>query len=465
MRNTFKYTALYLMRDRNILLWALAFPIILSTLFFLMFGGIDSAPFTHDQEIVVVEDAAWQADEATVVREVVSAASEPGSAPDGEGAFLAPTYVPDEAAAKQALGDTGAIAYIKVDAEGAAEFFMKRDPSDTSITTRQTIVKTVIDGAQRTESAISDAVEQRVREDLTNAAVNVGVGAEGAATVGSAGALVSAFEGSASDVAESVSRETFAEVPAGLAAFAAPDAAPAAAAISALVERALDAADADFTKQVSLTANAPAENTRYYYALLGMAALFAAYIGVIAMNRLGANTSDVGARRTLGSTSRGRATVATFAASWVLSFMCLLVAYAYIRCVLGVDFGGRDAFCVLALAAAALMATSLGVCVGAIPGIPEAGKNGIITGIACFSSLFAGLYGQACMYLADDIAAAAPWTQTVNPARVISQAFYSLYYYDSYEPFAQTLGALAVMTAVFLAGAALLARRQQHEHL
>lgn len=88
------------------------------------------------------------------------------------------------------------------------------------------------------------------------------------------------------------------------------------------------------------------------------------------------------------------------AASFVTVFFCLLLAFAYMRFVLGVEFGGRDGLAMLALAACALMSTALGAAIGAIPKISIPGKTGIATGITCFCALFAGLYGEPSMQLA-----------------------------------------------------------------
>ena len=83
------------------------------------------------------------------------------------------------------------------------------------------------------------------------------------------------------------------------------------------------------------------------------------------------------------------------------------------------------------LAAAALLATALGTLIGALPKMSLPAKSGILTGATCFLSLFAGLYGEPCMQLADSIARAFPITATLNPAKLTTDLFYSLYYYDA----------------------------------
>ena len=61
----------------------------------------------------------------------------------------------------------------------------------------------------------------------------------------------------------------------------------------------------------------------------------------------------------------------------------------------------------------------------------EGVKGGLLRAIVCFASLFAGLYGSPVMKLADAMNATVPALQFVNPAVQISQAFYSIMYYDT----------------------------------
>lgn len=219
------------------------------------------------------------------------------------------------------------------------------------------------------------------------------------------------------------------------------------------------------TEKIDVTENAPKESVRYYFALLGMACMFGAQAGLIAVTSLLPSTSALGARRALGGTSHLRSLSACIAASWVVSFACMLVAFAFIVVVAGVDFGGRDLPCLGVLAASSLMATALGALLGSLPKIPLGSKAGILTGLTCFATLFAGLYGQPTMELADSVAAACPASQLVNPAVQISQALFSLMYYDTMQPCLEHIGVILVMTAVFFAIAARFLRRQRYASL
>ncbi len=69
------------------------------------------------------------------------------------------------------------------------------------------------------------------------------------------------------------------------------------------------------------------------------------------------------------------------------------------------------------------------------------------------------------MELSDALAQAWPPEAWLNPARLIADLFYSLYYYDSLNPFGLRLLVCAAMAVVFFAVSAVFLRRQRHEHL
>ena len=219
-------------------------------------------------------------------------------------------------------------------------------------------------------------------------------------------------------------------------------------------------------ERVRLTHGTPDETVRYYYALLGMAALMAAEAGVLAVVRLQPAESDLAARVCASGTSRVAQLTGALLGSWFVSMLALSLAFAYMRVVAGVDFSGRDVLCIAGLAASSLLSTAIGALIGVLPlrGGAKA-KTGMVTAFSCFMSLFAGLYGEGAMQLSDDLARAFPASAWINPARLITDQFYALYYYDSLEPFALRAAACVGAAAVMLGIACAATLRSSHEHL
>lgn len=219
-------------------------------------------------------------------------------------------------------------------------------------------------------------------------------------------------------------------------------------------------------EQTQITHARPEEIVRYYYALLGMGALMASQAGMLAVAQAQPGVSALGARRAVSGTSRLRQLAGCVLGAWAVSTVALTLAFAFLRLVVGVDFGGREGLALVSVAVCALLATALGACVGALPlsaGISA--RSGILTALTCVLSLFAGLYGTAAMELADNLAHTLPWTSWVNPAKLVCDTFYALYYYTSLAPFAARLAACVAGALALLAVAGAIFRRQSYEHL
>lgn len=403
MWNTFKYTVLALIRMPGVLVWSLGFPLILSTVFMMMFAPLDEMSNQLDPipiALVQPEDSV----ESQAFDAFLQAMSEDE---DGQDALFAVTTVADSAQAMQLVEDTAddenpCIGYVEL-VEGEPEVHVV--------------------GAASTGGT-----------ELINSSVLV--------------MAMDSYVANRAMLTELVTQDPMVfATPAG----------------TRVMDSLLEPLQA--TVQVTVTPNQPKESVRFYFALLGMAALFGGTLGLVALQRMKPNTSALGARRSVGATSHGRTVAATILGSWVITFACLFITYLYIRYVANVDFGNHDFECLLVAACAALTATALGSAISAIPHLPESGKSGVLTAVVCFTSLFAGLYGQPTMELADMIARNFPLAELVNPAAQIAQAFYSVMYYDTPLPLMEHLCILLVMALVLFALSAHSLKRRRYASL
>lgn len=409
MKALFIHTIRMLVRQRDVLVWAIAFPLVLATLFHVMFANFDEYYRADPVSCAVVADENYHATRATFFREMLAQMSA-----EGDDQLLAVHEVANVDEARDLVLSGEAAAAITVDGEGQPSMTVSPLASDTL---DQSIVQAVLDQYRQLYAEMKQ----------------VFLAQAGAADL----------QGPPTDA----QLEAFAQTPG--------------------VERAAEAfmTGAVNTQQVDVLRVASSGTVRYYYALMGFAALMSITVAIHSVSAVRANTSAVGARRQVSGTSVTRQLAVSMAASFAVVFACLLLAFVYMRLVLGVEFGGRDGLAVVAIAACALMSVGFGAVLGALPGMPVAGKVGLATGITCLCALFAGLYGEPAMQLADQISQTAPWAALVNPAAQAANAFYDLTYYDSLAPFFGTVGVLVAMAAAFFAVAALLMRGHSYERL
>ena len=232
----------------------------------------------------------------------------------------------------------------------------------------------------------------------------------------------------------------------------------------AAVKRALGLEAA--VRRVSLTRSTPDETVRFYYSLLGMAALFASQIAMTAAVDAAGNLSALGARRCVSGQSRAVTLVGILLGAWAVSLAFLTVVIGYVRFVAGIDFQGREALVFAGVAAASFLSIAIGTLAGVLP--VRGGKSsqsGLLTGLICGGSLLAGLYGPSAMALADDMARAFPAEAWLNPVKLIADMFSALYFYSDLSPFVTRAAACAVFGVALLVVASVIFRRQRYEHL
>ena len=218
--------------------------------------------------------------------------------------------------------------------------------------------------------------------------------------------------------------------------------------------------DHSFTHSISVTPSPVKPATRYYFALLAFASGMGTAVTMTAVQSIMA-TSPLGARRTLAGLPRWKVLTSTLAASWVCVLACLLIAFAFIATVVGVDFGPHVFLCLVAIGVAGLMSSTAGAALGTFSKM----GIGMVAAISCFLSLFTGLYGPSAQSLASTVELHAPLLVQANPLWQATRCFYGLLYYDSLAPFAHSCAVLLVMTCLFLTIALIRARRMNHEHL
>ena len=218
--------------------------------------------------------------------------------------------------------------------------------------------------------------------------------------------------------------------------------------------------DQAFTRSISVTPSPVKPQTHYYFALLAFACGMGTTVALVAVKGIMA-VSPVGARQTLAGLHRWKVLTATLAASWVCVFACLVVAFAFMALVVGVDFGPHVLLCLVAIGVCSLMASAVGAALGTLARL----EIGMISGFTSLLSLFTGLYGPASQSLASSIEQHAPLLAQANPLWQTARCFYGLLYYDSLAPFARSCAVLLGMTCLFLTIALIRARRMTHEHL
>ena len=109
-----------------------------------------------------------------------------------------------------------------------------------------------------------------------------------------------------------------------------------------------------------------------------------------------------------------------------------------------------------------LAGTSLGLLVGVSSKKSDGIKTGIVLAITMTLSFFAGMMGVTMKYVIQNNA---PILAKINPVNMITDGFYSLYYYDTMTRYYNNIISLAIFSAIMIIISYIFIRRQKYDSI
>lgn len=200
----------------------------------------------------------------------------------------------------------------------------------------------------------------------------------------------------------------------------------------------------------------------YYYSLIAMACLFAAFSGQSCADGILANLSPQGMRKCLSPVHRMTMILADITASCTFPIIANVAVIIYLSYILKVNLGGSMPLIFATSVLGTIIGVTVGLCVGSIYKIKKEAKIGLLTALSLFSSFLSGLMVGGIKY---DIEKHAPFINKLNPATVITDALYSLNIYDTYEKYITCMIILAVMSVVLCMISYFMIRREYYADL
>ena len=217
-----------------------------------------------------------------------------------------------------------------------------------------------------------------------------------------------------------------------------------------------------YVEDVNTNPNKPNSMLTYYYALIAMTCLYGAFMGLTEVGAVQANQSATAARVNLAPVHKMKVFACSLCSATLIQYLSILILIAYLIFVQKVDFGNQAGFILLASFAGCCAGVSFGAMMGAIVKKGDGIKTGVIIGFSMLMSFLAGLMSAKIKYTATK---SFPILAYINPGNLIADAFYSLYYYETYNRYLLNVGLLFAFSFVFYFITYLIMRRQQYESL
>lgn len=374
MWHLMKYEFKQTIREFSIMFWAIAFPIILGTFFYVSFGSGDMGEEMESIPVAVVEEDASGAGQAFLI-----------FLENIEGSVVETETMKEEDALRALAED-----------EISGIFYVKEKPSLTVAKSdiSQSILKAFLDAYNRNAEMIITIAKERP-EKLGNAIR-----------------------------AMSDWHET--------------------------------------TQDVSVGGRTLNPTISYFFALIAYACLSGAFIGVKGCCDSQANISPLGARRCITPTHKMKLLLSTFFVLLFVHFCDIMILTGFIRFVLGIDLGGNIGGIILVNFMGSLIGVSIGILLGSVSRLSFNWKTGICVLVSVFPGFLAGLMiGD----MKNIIEKSCPIINRINPAAVLSDAYYCMAVYNDTQRMARNLIILGCMAALFVLISFFATRRERYDSI
>ncbi len=391
--HNYRYTLKTLFKNRMMIFWTFAFPIILGTLFHLAFSNLEESEQLNTMPIAIVDNMEFQSNEA-----LVSAFTEMSDETSEDPLFTI-QYV-DEEKAKALLKDEEIIGYVFVDA--STHVMIKNNGVE------QTVFKLICEEIIQSNEMINTMIEEKMAQD-------------GNMHITDPTAMIEQIK---QDVMERMQEET------------------------------------------SYLNDTSSEHMSYvvieFYTLIAMACLYGGMLGMFAVNCKLANMSHHGKRVAVSPTAKGKLIFTSVLAGYTAQLVGIALLFAFLVGVLHIDFGDNLPLITLLALVGSFAGLTIGIAIATLVKSNENMKAGIFIALTMLGCFLSGMMGVTMKYVVDTNL---PFVNRINPAGLITDGFYALYYYETLDRYTMDMIALLLFSFVMIFISMFQLRRQRYDSI
>lgn len=199
-----------------------------------------------------------------------------------------------------------------------------------------------------------------------------------------------------------------------------------------------------------------------YYTLIAMTCLYGGILGMWAINRCLANMGSIGKRINVAPTKKSTIILSSALAGYIAQLIGLLILFLFTIFVIKVDYGDNLFLVILLALVGSSTGLSLGIMLASTLKSGEDLKLGLMISITMLGCFLSGMMGITMKYIVDTNI---PILNKINPASLITDGFYSLYYYDTLNRFFINIVSLIIITVILLVISIYSLRRTSYDHI
>lgn len=378
------YAFKMLIKDKMLIFWTFAFPLILGTFFYLAFSNIENSEKLSIIPIAIVED------EELTKNSIFKTAFDTLSSPKSDHQLFQTRYTTAEEA-KKLLEDNAIVGYLQL---------KEQEPQLTFNTNGidETIFQFVTEEMNQRSQLISHLIEKKISE--------------------------------------------------------APEIAPNP---EEIYQDVINLVNENNVRVVDRSSEHLSYTQVEFYTLVAMTCLYGGTLSMISINRILANMSPQGKRTSISPVKKWRLIFSHLLASYFVQLLGLALLFAYTVFILKVDYGEHLPLIVLLAIIGSFCGLTLGMAVGVLFKVNENIKIGILISLTMLGCFLSGMMGITMKYVIDTHL---PLLNQLNPASMITDGLYSLYYYETFDRYWANIFHL-LMVSVVLIGISIFSLRGQ----
>lgn len=390
--HNFKYAFKTLFKNRMLIFWTFAFPIILGTLFNMAFSNIENSEKLDIINIAIINNDDFENNEA------FKASFEELSDENNEDRLFNTQYTTEEKA-KELLDNGEIVGYMK----------LKEDKPILTFATsgiNETIFKYVTEEIEQTSDIIKNLSETETQKQITSGNYNINY--------------------------------------------------------EEIYNKVIELAKEDEVKLKNISNSNLSYTMIEFYTLIAMTCLYGGMLSMISINQTLANMSNKGKRIAVSPTKKGTIILSSLLASYIAQLIGLAILFVYTLFVLKVDYGDNTCLIILLAMIGSFAGLTLGTFVGALFKTNENAKTGILIALTMFWCYLSGMMGITMKYVVDKNV---PIINKINPASMITDGLYSLYYYDTFDRYWFNIISLLIFAFVLMLISFFSLRRQKYDSI
>lgn len=390
--HNFKYAFKTLFKNRMLIFWTFAFPIILGTLFNMAFSNIENSEKLDIINIAIINNDDFENNEA------FKTSFEELSDENNEDRLFNTQYTTEEKA-KELLDNGEIVGYMK----------LKEDKPILTFATsgiNETIFKYVTEEIEQTSDIIKNLSETETQKQITSGNYNINY--------------------------------------------------------EEIYNKVIELAKEDKVKLKNISNSNLSYTMIEFYTLIAMTCLYGGMLSMGSINQTLANMSNKGKRIAVSPTKKGTIILSSLLASYIAQLIGLAILFVYTLFVLKVDYGDNTSLIILLAMIGSFAGLTLGTFAGTLFKTNENAKTGILIALTMFWCYLSGMMGITMKYVVDKNV---PIINKINPASMITDGLYSLYYYDTFDRYWFNIISLLIFAFVLMLISFFSLRRQKYDSI